>query len=178
MINANLRSTPARERLQSFNDTLASHNLTVNEQYIINSSSEKNDGFSREAGYEGMKEFFRRNIKPPSAFFVSSDVQAIGVIGALKEHQIDVPEDISIISFDDIELAAHFDLTTMRQPMYEMGELAIKKILQRIENPAAPISITNFTPELIIRASCGANKNYIFNDSNSRLIQTQERVGV
>lgn len=178
MINANLRSSPARERLQSFKEILHAKGIELNEQFIVNSSSEKNDGFSRQSGYDGMKEFLSRKIKMPSAFFVSSDVQAIGVIGALKENQIDVPDDVSIISFDDIELAAHFDLTTMRQPMYEMGELAIKKMLQRIENPSAPISSVNFTPELIIRASCGANKNYIFNDSNSRLFQSTERVGV
>ena len=166
MINANLQSSPARERLQSFKETLQKHGIEVNEKNIVNSKNIKSHGFTRESGFDCMQEFYSRNVKMPTAFFVSSDVQAIGVIGALKEHQFHVPNDVSIISFDDIELADHFDLTTMRQPMYEMGELAVKKILQRIENPAAPISLINFTPELIIRASCGANKNYIFSESN------------
>ena len=124
------------------------------------------DGFSREAGYDAMIGLIRSGAKLPTAFFVSSDVQAIGMLAALRENQIRVPEDIAIVSFDDIEIAKFFDLTTMRQPMFEMGEIAVKKMLERIENPSAPISSTNFTPTLVVRSSCGANKNYIFSDSN------------
>ena len=59
-----------------------------------------------------------------------------------------------------IELAAHFGLTTMRQPMYRMGELAVEKLFQRMENPAMPPSHVHFVPTIIVRGSCGMNKNY------------------
>ncbi len=165
MMNANLNSVPARERLLSFKETMNAHGMEVRDEHIINSSYTKNDGFSREAGYEGMVEFFKRGVKLPTAFFVSSDIQAIGMIAALRENNLHVPDDIAIVSFDDVELAKYFNLTTMQQPMYKMGELAVKKMLERIENPSAPISSINFTPTLVVRSSCGANKNYVLNDN-------------
>jgi DNA-binding LacI/PurR family transcriptional regulator len=166
MLNANLKSVRAKERLSSFKETMQLHGLDIQEEFIFNSTFTKNDGFSREAGYDAMIGLIRSGAKLPTAFFVSSDVQAIGMLAALRENQIRVPEDIAIVSFDDIEIAKFFDLTTMRQPMFEMGEIAVKKMLERIENPSAPISSTNFTPTLVVRSSCGANKNYIFSDSN------------
>ncbi|MDD8019244.1 MAG: LacI family DNA-binding transcriptional regulator [Bacteroidota bacterium] len=158
MINAKEKSVPARERLMSFKETLQSSGIVIFDEIIVNSTLDKDDGFSRESGYEAVQELFRRNIKMPSAFFVSSDIQAIGVIAALQEHNFSVPDDVAIVSFDDIELAKYFELTTMRQPMFAMGELAVKKMLERIEKPSAPVSSINFTPDLIIRSSCGAKK--------------------
>ena len=165
MLSANLNSVPAQERLSSFKATMHANGNEVPDDYIIISSNTKNDGFSREAGYEGVLEFLRRGLKLPSAFFVSSDIQAIGMIAAFRENNIQVPDDIAIVSFDDIEIAKYFNLTTMQQPMFDMGELAVKKMLERIDNPAAPISSFNFTPTLVVRSSCGANKNYLLNDN-------------
>lgn len=162
MINANLKSAPAKERLSSFRRTAAEHGLSINDDLIVNSSDTKNDGFSRESGYHSMKEFIARGTALPSAFFVSSDIQAIGVLAALREAGIRVPEDMAIVSFDDVELAKNFDLTTMSQPMFKMGELAVKKMLERIENPNAPVTSVDFKPTLVIRASCGANRKYVF----------------
>lgn len=162
MINANLKSAPAKERLSSFRRTVTEHGLSINDDLIVNSSDTKNDGFSRESGYHSMKEFIARGTALPSAFFVSSDIQSIGVLAALREAGIRVPEDMAIVSFDDVELAKNFDLTTMSQPMFKMGELAVKKMLERIENPNAPVTSVDFKPTLVIRASCGANRKYVF----------------
>jgi DNA-binding LacI/PurR family transcriptional regulator len=166
MINANLKSAPARERLLSFKKTIVEHGLEVDDAIVINSTSTRNDGFSREAGYFAMRNLLERDIVRPTAFFISSDIQSIGAIGALKEKGFRIPDDVAIVSFDDIEIAKYFDLTTMHQPMYDMGELAVKKLLFRIENLSAPVSSFKFTPDLIIRGSCGKNKNYTFNDTN------------
>lgn len=162
MINANLKSAPARERLMNFKQTLTENGIAVNEENIINSSETRNDGFSRESGYHSMKECIASGKKLPTAFFVSSDIQAIGVLAALRENSIRVPEDVAIVSFDDVELAKIFDLTTMSQPMFNMGELAVKKMLERIEHPDALVTSVNFKPTLVVRASCGANKKYVF----------------
>lgn len=164
MINANPVSAPANERLISFRQTVKDHGLELSDDLIVNSTEEKNDGFSRESGYRGMVEMIGRTDTLPTAFFVSSDIQAIGVLAALRERGIRVPEDVAIVSFDDVELAKNFDLTTMRQPMFKMGELAVKKMLERIENPNAPVSSVSFKPTLVVRASCGANKNYLFHE--------------
>lgn len=165
LLNANLKSTPARERLLSFKQTLSEHSITVNDEFISNSTNTQNDGFSREAGFNDMKNFLDRGKKIPSAFFISSDIQAIGALSALKEKRIRVPEDMAIVSFDDIEIAKYFDLTTMHQPMYDMGELAVKKIMERIDNIAAPVSSFNFTPDLIVRSSCGKNNQILLHES-------------
>ncbi len=162
MINASLKSAPAKERLSSFRQTLSEHGITVGDDLIVNSSDAKNDGFSRESGYHSMKELIARGTVLPTAFFVSSDIQSIGVLAALRESGIRVPEDMAIVSFDDVELAKNFDLTTMSQPMFKMGELAVKKMLERIENPNAPVTSVDFKPTLVVRASCGANRKYVF----------------
>ena len=73
-----------------------------------------------------MKEMLGNGSPLPTAIFISSDVQAIGAMSALRQHGVKVPRDVAVVSFDDIELAEQFGLTTMRQPMYEMGELAVK----------------------------------------------------
>lgn len=154
MITANVRSVPAKERLMSFRSTLTANDMSLKEEYICSSTQEKNDGFNREAGYESMNQMIARNSELPDAIFVSSDIQAIGVIAALQEHGLNVPGDVGIISFDDVEFAKHFNLTTMRQPMHKMGELAVRKLLERIENNDLPVTLEQFIPTLIIRKSC------------------------
>jgi len=166
MLNANVRSIPARERLQSFKETMKSNSLQTIEKNVVSSQAVRNDGFSREAGYNDMKELLKRSEKLPTAFFVSSDIQAVGALAALQEHNLRVPQDVAIVSFDNIELSKYFGLTTMNQPMYSMGELAVKRMLERIENTAAPVSSTNFIPDLVMRASCGGNKDYVYQENN------------
>ncbi len=158
MINANISSVPAKERLMSFKETLQQKNLSVRNDIVVSSMSGKQDGFNRDAGYYSMKEILSQKIKLPSAFFVSSDIQAIGVMDALAEKSIRVPEDIAIVSFDDIELANHFGLTTMRQPMFDMGIMAIEKLIERLKNPNVPPTLTTILPKLIVRKSCGGQQ--------------------
>lgn len=158
MITANIKSDPARIRLEGFRAALKKHDLKVNESNIIVSDVTKLDGFSRDAGYLAMKEMLKLGSQLPSAIFISSDVQAIGAISALREKGLGVPDDVAIVSFDDIELAQHFGLTTMRQPMHRMGELAVDQMVKRKQNPAGlPIQM-RFMPELVVRQSCGAKK--------------------
>jgi LacI family transcriptional regulator len=160
MIDANLNNAPARERLRGFTEAMQSSGLEIEQKNVLISKFQKYDGYSREAGYLAMKELIEQSKNLPTALFIASDVQAIGALSALQEHGLRVPDDIAIVGFDDIELAAHFELTTMRQPMYRMGELAVEKLFQRLENPDAPPSHIHFVPSLIIRGSCGMNKNY------------------
>ena len=107
-----------------------------------------------------MKEMLSNGSTLPTAIFISSDVQAIGAMSALRQHGVKVPRDVAVVSFDDIELAEQFGLTTMKQPMYEMGELAVEKLIYRMEHPSAPPSQINFLPKLVVRATCGMNKMY------------------
>ena len=75
---------------------------------------------------------------PPTAIFAASDVQALGVIAAARRRGLRVPEDLSVIGFDDIELASHVGLSTVRQFLPESGEEAARMLLRllRGEEPA------------------------------------------
>ncbi len=158
MVNAKLVSAPAIERLQGYKRALEGHGITFSETLVRTGSNNKQDGFNREAGYEAMVEFIKLGPGMPSAFFVSSDIQAMGAIAALTESNLRVPEDVAVVGFDDIELARHIRLTTMRQPMYQMGVLAIERLVARMSNPDMEILHTTFSPTLIVRESCGALK--------------------
>ena len=96
--------------------------------------------------------------RPFTALFAFNDISAIGAIRAFRDAGMQVPEDISVIGFDDIEAASYLipRLTTIRQPLREMGELATQELLQRISNGnrKGPHSIS-VQPELVVRESTG-----------------------
>jgi len=158
MINASMNTQPAKERLEGFRFALEEASIPFLMDNVIIADAGKQDGFNREAGYASMKELVRKNTGTAgiSAVFIASDVQAIGALDAARELGVRVPEDLAIVSFDDIELAQYAQLTTMRQPMYEMGILALEKLMTRMKNPSTPVTLSNFFPELIVRRTCGA----------------------
>lgn len=91
----------------------------------------------------------------PTAIVTANDLLAVGAIEAIRGKGYDVPLDFSIVGFDDIELASYLTppLTTIRQPMAEMGHLAVVKLLERIEKHISPANIL-IKPELVKRKSC------------------------
>ncbi len=158
MINASLETHPAQERLSGFRAAMDAAGLPCSSDRMFVSRIGKQDGFNKEAGAASMRELLirRSNGDHITAVFIASDVQAIGALEVAHEFGVRVPEDIAIVSFDDIELAQHAQLTTMRQPMYEIGTLALERLLARRKEPDATPSLRTFLPRLIIRRSCGA----------------------
>ncbi|PCE25165.1 LacI family transcriptional regulator [Paraburkholderia acidicola] len=92
---------------------------------------------------------------PPDAVFAVSDTLAIGVIAGLREAGWRVPDDIAVVGFDDISLAAQVDppLTTIAQPMRELGETAARLLLQRLANPHASVPGVLLPHRLVVRKS-------------------------
>ena len=92
---------------------------------------------------------------PFTALFAYNDISAIGAIRAFEEAGLRVPEDISVVGFDDIALAAFSipALTTVRQPLMKMGRIAAQTLLDRIEDRAPYIPEIAVEPDLIIRNS-------------------------
>jgi LacI family transcriptional regulator len=86
---------------------------------------------------------------PPDACFCASDIQAVGALKAMGDLKISIP----IIGYDDIELAEYIGLTTVRQPMRDMGYFATQNLIERLKNPSKAISQTIYSPELIYRSS-------------------------
>jgi LacI family transcriptional regulator len=97
-----------------------------------------------------------------TAIFCFNDIAAVGAIRALKDAGLAVPGDISVVGFDDIQSAAYStpSLTTVRQPLLEMGKRGAQILLERIANNKTeqPSEIV-MAPELVIRESTGPAKS-------------------
>ena len=93
--------------------------------------------------------------KPFTALFAYNDISAIGAIRAIQERGLRVPQDISVLGFDDIPGAAFHtpSLTTVRQPLNRMGEVAAQTLLQRIEGQQDYLPEIAIEPELVVRES-------------------------
>jgi len=111
------------------------------------------DTFSPYVGYPVMRRLLQRT-QDFTALFAYNDLSAIGALRALRDSGLRVPEDVSVVGFDDINSAAFQipSLTTVRQPLDKMGALAGEILLQRIQGGPNPVEVT-VDPELIIRES-------------------------
>lgn len=107
-------------------------------------------------GYPFAKELLARG-RRFTALFAYNDVSAIGAIRAFQEDGLRVPADISVIGFDDISIAVHNNpsLTTIRQPLEKMGEIAARTLLKRIEDHDYAGGEIAVAPELVVRGSTG-----------------------
>lgn len=114
--------------------------------------------FDRESAYQATHQIFNNN-QGVSAIFYASDMMAVGGLKAIKELDLKVPDDISVLGCDDIELASIVDpaLTTLKQPRYKMGYLGMEKLINRLEgkDKKAYADDVTFEMELIQRASTG-----------------------
>lgn len=93
--------------------------------------------------------------QPFTALFAYNDISAIGAILAFQEAGLRVPEDISVVGFDDIAIAVHNNpsLTTVRQPLQRMGEIAARTLLKRIEHQEDASEVIHVEPEFVVRNS-------------------------
>lgn len=109
---------------------------------------------SPELGYPVIPELLARK-KPFTALVSYNDIAAIGAIRALRDHGLRVPDDVSVVGFDDIQGAAYHtpSLTTIRQPLNSMGNTAARILLQRIRRQKDFSDEVPIMPELIIRES-------------------------
>jgi DNA-binding LacI/PurR family transcriptional regulator len=107
-------------------------------------------------GYPFAKQLLARK-HPFTALFAYNDISAIGAIWALQEAGLRVPEDVSVMGFDDIAAAAFNNpgLTTVRQPLERMGQIAAKTVIDQIEGRSEYVPEIAIAPELVIRASTG-----------------------
>jgi LacI family transcriptional regulator len=108
-----------------------------------------------EEGYENAQKLIATG-RPFSALVAFNDISAIGAMRAFRDAGLRVPEDISVVGFDDIQGAAYLTprLTTVRQPLRQMGEIAAQQLLTRIVNGGkAGTQQVSVEPELVIRES-------------------------
>ena len=137
-------------RFRGYEETMSKHGLIVDRQLV------RHCELSMEKAYLTANEMLKDgNI--PRAIFCANDYISIGTIKAIRENNLKVPNDIAIISIDDIEMASYSRplLTTIRVPKQEIGRYAVKILVDKIENRSRiPVRIS-LPYELVIRESCG-----------------------
>jgi LacI family transcriptional regulator len=94
--------------------------------------------------------------EPPTAIFASNDLSAFGAIEAIRQHGLRIPDDISVVGFDDIPQASlvYPKLTTVHQPLTQIGREAITLLLEYIADPAQGTRQVTLETQLITRDSC------------------------
>ena len=93
--------------------------------------------------------------EPPTAIFAASDTQALGVLEAAKQAGCQVPGDLAVIGYDDVEIAEYAGLSTMRQQMFQSGQAGVELLLNVLAQPGRPAECRTMPTELVIRQSTG-----------------------
>ncbi|MFN8414482.1 MAG: LacI family DNA-binding transcriptional regulator [Anaerolineales bacterium] len=135
---------PVKSRLMGFEKTLNDAGISLPKSNIRSAPYTQDE--SRQAAHELL------NLpKRPSAIFAASDVQALVLMKVARQLNIKVPDDLAVIGFDDIDVAEHVDLTTIRQHLDESGRLAAEILLARIGESSRPLQHINLPLTLIER---------------------------
>jgi LacI family transcriptional regulator len=151
--NAPLAYTAAADRVAGYREALAGAGIRLDPDLVIEGA------FDAASGYVAMTSLLAAR-NPITAVFVASDIVAFGALRALREGGLRVPTDVSVVGFDDIPLARHFDppLTTIRLPANALGAAAGRALVDRLAG--RPTSERTLLPtELIVRESTAVPRN-------------------
>ncbi len=137
----------SRERYQGYCDVLTEHQIPIQKNYFAVGAHD----------YDVARTLCREMMtqpSPPTAIFAMSDIQALGCAAACRELGLSIPDDVSIIGYDDLEMSYHTELTTVRQHLELSGRITIEYLVQHLKggnNPPAPLPL----PEVITRRTTG-----------------------
>lgn len=140
-----------QKRLEGYKKALIDNNIPINNDYILSVEPHTANG------YEIGKNFFSEKGELPTAVFCYNDLVAIGLINALLELGIQVPEDVSVVGFDNIDFGEYLKipLTTVNMPAYEIGKAATNLLIKQIANSSTALDEKIVVEhELIERTSC------------------------
>ncbi|WP_404802332.1 DNA-binding transcriptional regulator CytR [Brenneria izbisi] len=138
-------------RLQGYVQALRRSGISIDNQYIIRGD------FTYETGLNGLITLMKHPL-PPSAIFCHSDIMALGVLSQAKKMGLDIPRDISVVGFDDIEQAKYCwpPLTTVAQPRYQIGREAMLLLLEQLHGHTVHSGSRLLASTLVIRESSAA----------------------
>lgn len=148
IITGNLKKSAAQNRLKGYKKALAEANIPLNTDWVVESH------FDFEGGVVGMEKLLAAS-KRPSAVFCCSDTIAVGAYQVIHRQGLRIPQDISVIGYDDIELARYLSppLSTVSQPKAELGKLAVEMLLKRLKEPEENYQTRTLNPSLVLRES-------------------------
>lgn len=153
-VTGNIHTQGGLHRLEGFQEALKKKDIPIREEYIYRGDYSRRSARLAAEGFLALK-------NPPSAIFAASDDMALEVMEVIIEKGLKVPEDISIIGFDDnpICLYGPVALTTVRQPLFKMAEEAVKYLNAIVSGKRnSPIKAI-LSPEVVTRESCSPLKN-------------------
>ncbi len=150
--NAPLSYAGAQARFAGYKQALREHEIPVLDELV------RTAAFMPETGQAAVAELLALSERP-TAIFAASDVVAIGVMSGIQAAGLAIPDDVAVVGFDDIFLAAHTQppLTTVRVPAYGLGWTAAEVLISLIEGDDA--SSVTLETELVIRDSCGGRRS-------------------
>lgn len=138
----------SQDRYRGYRQALEVANITPRPDYFHQC------WVSVDAGYKAARQLLSLS-SPPTAIFTYSDVHALGALEAAREMGFNIPADLSIMGYDNIETARFAQLTTIRQHLFDSGLEGINLLLKAIETPDMPPTHIELTPELIVRGTTG-----------------------
>jgi len=139
---------PVLQRMNGYKLALAENKIEFDADLVVLGDTMERDGFTEKSGYEAMQKLLSADIDV-DACFCTSDIKAIGAQKTMREHKKSIP----LISYDNLTISEYVELTTIHQPIYDMGYNATELLLKRIESPEAEVSNVILSPKLIIRSS-------------------------
>ncbi len=150
LINSGHGYLYSRQRAEGYRDALSAAGIDADPAWQIDV-----DTLDYVAGEEAAKRLTRLGRHRPTAVFAVSDTLAIGVIKGMRGEGLRVPDDVAVMGFDDIAVAAQIDpaLTTVAQPMRELGETAARLLLKRLHDPQADVPGVLLPHKLMLRRS-------------------------
>jgi LacI family transcriptional regulator len=148
-----LSTRPGADRLLGYRAELELLGLAYRDDYV------QEGDFYFESGYRGMQALLDLET-PPTAVFAAGDVMAAACVRAAEERGVRVPDDVALVGFDDVQLAAMIQpaLTTIRQDKTGLGATAGDAVLRMIEETDAVPPVTTLPVELVVRESSGARR--------------------
>jgi DNA-binding LacI/PurR family transcriptional regulator len=152
-ITADNRYYSTQRRLDGYRETLAENTITVPAEYVGIAARD----YSFHSGKKAAKQILSLPDRP-TAIFCISDTLALGAITAAKEMGLEVPRDLTVFGFDDVDETQMFHpyLSTVAQPCYELGCRSVELLLDQIQNPEKKVDAVTLDYEMVLRESSSA----------------------
>ncbi len=146
VIEGNFKFNQANDRLIGVHRALAEADIEFDPELMVTSE------WTRQGGRLAAQQLLTL-ARLPTAIFAASDIQALGTLEVARSLGLRVPDDLSLMGFDGIELSEILELSTMQQPMAEMGEIAVARLIERLENGPQPPQLIRLDTHMVKRST-------------------------